>query len=215
MTCCTLSWPEINSKLTRDVSFLHIININATIITQHYSKIVCLVFQKQRLKSQKGFQKVKSAGFWWKGVQKSSDSWLYSPCVLESGLATSDHVEFVPSKLKSLVKSHSDGNAEFVIFLQRHQERKPWILRTSIFKMHYFLIHFACMFNFRLLNSIGFGHSLNHVEKKNPYANGFMRREETNPSSQTSHLTCHWIGLEGPYKVSQKVLLKKISNSQT
>ena len=71
MTCCTLSWPEINSKLTRDVSFLHIININATIITQHYSKIVCLVFQKQRLKSQKGFQKVKSAGFWWKGVQKS------------------------------------------------------------------------------------------------------------------------------------------------
>lgn len=166
MTCCTLSWPEINSKLTRDVSFLHIINFNATIITQHYSKIVCLVFQKQRLKSQKGFQKVKSAGFWWKGVQKSSDSWLYSPCVLESGLATSDHVEFVPSKLKSLVKSHSDGNAEFVIFLQRHQERKPWILRTSIFKMHYFLIHFACMFNFRLLNSIGFGHSLNHVEKK-------------------------------------------------
>ena len=164
MTCCTLSWPEINSKLTRDVSFLHIINFNATIITwQHYySKIV---FQKAKIFI-KVFQKVK-LGFWWKGVQKSSDSWLYSPCVLESGLATSDHVEFVPSKLKSLVKSHSDGNAEFVIFLQRHQERKPWILRTSIFKMHYyFLIHFACMFNFRLLNSIGFGHSLNHVEKK-------------------------------------------------
>ena len=46
-----------------------------------------------------------------------------SPCVLESGLATSDHVEFVPSQLKSLVKSHRDGNAEFVIFLQ--EEKKP------------------------------------------------------------------------------------------
>ena len=77
MTCCTLSWPEINSKLTRDVSFLHIINFNATIITwQHYySKIV---FQKAKIFI-KVFQKVK-LGFWWKGVQKSSDSWGLTLC---------------------------------------------------------------------------------------------------------------------------------------
>ena len=48
------------------------------------------------------------------------------PCILESGLATSDHVEFVPSQLKSLVKSHCDGNTEFVIFLKKKNFQSPW-----------------------------------------------------------------------------------------